>query len=86
MYTYPYGYTHTLSHTPTHSYTESRITASVHGLEGLLPLRGLGCLVVVVEAARGGNVLAPSLVRRAAASFTFTTGVGGTTIVLLKVV
>ena len=51
------------------------ITAVVHELEGFRPLRGLGFLVVVVEAARGGDVLAPSLVRRTVTSFTFAAGV-----------
>jgi len=46
-----------------------------NALEWLLPLRGFGGLVVVVEAARGGDVLAPSLVRRAVASFAATANV-----------
>jgi len=45
----------------------------VDALEGLLPLCGLGGLVVVVEAARRGDALAPFL--RAVASFAFTAGI-----------
>ena len=44
-------------------------------LEWLLPLRGFGGLVVVVEAARDSDVLAPSHVRRAVASFAVTANV-----------
>ena len=74
----------TCPHTRGRPQPARHITAAVHELEGLRPLRGLGCLVVVVEAARGGDVLAPSLVRRAVASFTFTAGV--VTTITLQVV
>jgi len=57
------------THTERHPQITTHFTALSHELERLLPLSGVRSLVVIVEATRGGDVFAPSLVRCPVASF-----------------